>query len=122
MPYSEKLAKRIRKAIEHLPMEEKKMFGSLAFMVNGKMCLTAGNGRMMCRIDPKLHKQEVNRDGCSTVIMKGREYKGFIHIKEENLKNKKDFDHWVNLALDFNKELIKGDKKLRNDNNAIKKK
>lgn len=105
MAYSEKLAERIRKALSGLPVEEKKMFGSLAFMVNGKMCLTAGPERMMCRIEPDLHEQEVKRHGCNTVIMGGREYKGYIHIQEENLKPEKDFYHWVRLALEFNDKL-----------------
>ncbi|MCB0540944.1 MAG: TfoX/Sxy family protein [Bacteroidetes bacterium] len=106
MAFSEELANRIRKAVEHLPVKEKKMFGSLAFLVNGKMCLTAGPKRIMCRIDPKLHEQEVKRDGCSTVVMRGRDYKGYIHVKEENLKNETDFNHWIKLALEFNKQLI----------------
>ncbi|WP_373517373.1 TfoX/Sxy family protein [Pricia sp.] len=105
MAYSEKLAERIRKALAGLPVEEKKMFGSLAFMVSGKMCLTAGPDRMMCRIDPALHEQEVERLGCQTVVMGGREYKGYIHINEENLEHKEDFDHWIHLALKFNKRL-----------------
>lgn len=81
MAYNEELANRIRKAIGHLPVMEKKMFGSLAFLVNGKMCLTAGPERMMCRIDPKMHDQEVKRDGCSTVVMGNGEYKGYIHVQ-----------------------------------------
>lgn len=105
MAYSKVLAERIRKALVPFPVEEKKMFGSLAFMVNGKMCLTAGPERMMCRIEPALHEHEVKREGCQTVVMGGREYKGYIHIKQENLKREKDFDHWVRLALDFNKKL-----------------
>lgn len=74
MAYSEELAKRIRKAVEHLSVKEKKMFGSLAFLINGKMCLTAGPERMMCRIVPKLHDEEVKKKDCTTVIMKGKEY------------------------------------------------
>ena len=106
MAYSEKIARRIRSSLEHLVnVEEKKMFGSLAFLINGKMCLTAGPKRMMCRINPKLHEQEVNKKGCSTVVMRGRDYKGYIHIQEENLKNESDFKHWVDLALDFNRQL-----------------
>lgn len=106
MPYSKALADRIRNALAHLPnVEEKKMFGSLVFLVNGKMCLNAGPQRMMCRIDPELHEQQVQKAGCSTVIMRGREYKGYIHIKDDNLKQEKDFRHWIKLALDFNKRL-----------------
>lgn len=107
MPYSDPLAARIRKAIAHLPnVKEKKMFGSLAFMVNGKICLTAGPSRMMCRIDPLIHDREVIRAGCSTVIMRRRAYKGYIHVAENHLKLKKDFNYWINLALEFNKKLI----------------
>lgn len=106
MAFSEILAERLREALKHLPVEEKKMFGSLAFMINGKMCLNAGAAKMMCRIDPNLHDQEVKRAGCSTVTMGGWEYRGYIEILEENLRNGNDFNHWLHLALDFNKQLI----------------
>ena len=107
MAYSEKVAQRIREALKHLSnVEEKKMVGSLAFMVNGKMCLTAGPERMMCRIDPELHEQEVKKEGCSTVVMRGRDYKGYIYIQEENLEKENDFNYWIGLALDFNNQLI----------------
>ena len=107
MAYSEVLAGRIRKVLEHVPnVEEKKMFGCLAFMVNDKMCLSAGPRRMMCRIDPELHDLEVQRKGCSTVIMRGREYKGYIYIEEENLKQEQDLKHYIDLALGFNTSLV----------------
>ncbi len=106
MAYSEKIARRIRNALKHLDnVEEKKMFGSLAFMVNGKLCLSAGPKRMMCRIDPQIHEQEVKKAGCSTVVMGGKKHEGYIHIQEENLKQKSDFKHWIDLALDFNEKL-----------------
>ena len=106
MAFSKHLASRIRKSLEHLSnVEEKQMFGSLAFLLNGKICLTAGPNRMMCRINPELHEQEVQNDGCLTVIMRGQEYKGYLYIKEESLKNEKYFQHWVSLALEFNKQL-----------------
>lgn len=44
MAYSEKLADKIRQRLVHMSdkVEEKKMFGSLAFMVDDKMCLGVG--------------------------------------------------------------------------------
>lgn len=105
MAYSESLAQRIRQALASQPqVEEKKMFGSLGFMVNGKLCVTAGPGRMMCRIDPELHEQAVSREGCQTVIMKGREYKGYVHVSEECLPHQEDLMYWVGLALDYNRK------------------
>jgi len=104
MAYSQKLAERIRKALAGIPnIEEKKMFRGIAFMLNDKMCVTVGDNEMMCRIDPDLHEASIKRKGCRTMIMKGKEYKGWVMISEEGMKTKKDFDHWINLALDFNK-------------------
>ncbi|MGF6848190.1 TfoX/Sxy family transcriptional regulator of competence genes [Chitinophaga sp. W3I9] len=105
MPYSEKLAEKIRQALAQVPnVEEKKMFGRIAFMVNNKMCLTAGPGQMMCRIDPGIHEEAIKKEGCRTVIMRGREYKGFVYVNEEHLKTKRDFNYWLTLALEFNKQ------------------
>lgn len=105
MAYNEILADKIRQALAHLSVvEEKKMFGGLAFMVNGKMCLTVGADRMMCRIDPTLHEEAVEKEGCTTVVMKGRDYKGYVYIDAESLHKKSDFDYWVSLALAFNKK------------------
>ncbi len=79
------------------------MFGGIAFMVNGKMCITVGHDRLMCRIDPVLHESATRRKGARTVKMKGREYIGYVYVDEEALKSKGQFDFWLSLALDFNK-------------------
>lgn len=106
MAYSEELAERIRQALSHLPdVEEKKMFGGLAFMVGGKMCLTADADRIMCRIDPDLHEEAIKKEGCETVFMRGRKYKGWVYVNEKSLQTETAFDYWINLALDFNKKV-----------------
>ena len=111
MAYNEKLADKIREALSHLPfVEEKKMFGGLAFMVNHKMCVTAGNDKIMCRIDPAIYDEVIKKDGCSPVVMRGREYKGYIHVGEDSIKSKKDLDYWIELALRYNK-IAKSSKK-----------
>ena len=54
MAYNEKLTARIREALAHLPkVEEKRMFRGVTFMVDDKMCITAGDNKIMCRIDPQ---------------------------------------------------------------------
>ena len=105
MAYNEKLAGRVREALKHLPLvEEKKMFRGVTFMVDGKMCISVGDDELMCRIDPELHQVAIEREGCRTMIMKGREYKGYVLVTEEGRKTKKNFDYWINLALGFNKK------------------
>ena len=111
MAYSETLANKIRVALSQVPkVKEKKMFGGMAFMIDDKMCVTAGAGRMMCRINPAIHEEAIKKKGCRTVIMRGKEYKGYVHVEEDSIKTKKDFDYWIALALEYNK-IVKASKK-----------
>lgn len=107
MAYNHELTERVRQALAHIPdVEEKKMFGSIAFMVNGKLCMGVGDHedhQMMVRIDPKVRETALKRKGARPAIMRGKEYKGYIFLLDEGLKTKKDLDYWIDLALDFNK-------------------
>lgn len=52
MAYDENLADRIRVLLSGEIVEEKKMFGGLAFLTAGKMCVAAsGQGGLMVRVD-----------------------------------------------------------------------
>ena len=105
MAYNEKMTIRIREALADVPnVEEKRMFSGITFMVNGKMCVSAGDDRIMCRIDPMVHDEALKREGCRTVIMKGREYRGYVYVNEKAIKTKKELNYWIDLALDFNKK------------------
>jgi TfoX N-terminal domain len=48
---------RVRAALSgKIDFQEKRMFGGVTFMVREKMCISAGKGRIMCRIDPDVHE------------------------------------------------------------------
>ncbi|MEO6838534.1 MAG: TfoX/Sxy family protein [Ginsengibacter sp.] len=105
MAYNEKLAGKIREAlIDVRNIEEKKMFRGVTFMVNGKMCISVSGEELMCRFDPALQEEIIEKKGCRPMIMKGREYKGYCYVNEEGMKTKREFNYWVALALDFNKK------------------
>ena len=104
MPYSEKLASRVREALADIPdVEEKEMFRGVTFMVNGKMSISvSGMERLMCRIDPAVYDTVIELNGCEEIVMKGKVMKGYVYVYEVALKTKKDLQYWVNLCLDFN--------------------
>lgn len=81
------------------------MFGSLAFMVRGKLCIGARPDRLMCRIDPALHDAALKRGDCTTVVMRGREYRGYLHVGAESVGTKAALKYWVDLALKHNAAL-----------------
>ena len=103
MPAHQDLSDRVRAALRQLPrVAEKKMFGGITFMVNGKMCISVGHGRLMCRIDPLLHEAAVARTGVRALRMKGKVYWGFVHVSGDAVKSKRASDYWVRVCLDFN--------------------
>jgi TfoX/Sxy family transcriptional regulator of competence genes len=97
MAYAETLAERVQAALgSTLQLDEKRMFGGLTLMVRGKMCVSVGKEGIMCRIDPAVHTA-LQRQGCPTVVMKGREYRGFVNV---DLRTDSELEYWVRLALD----------------------
>ena len=106
MALNPELTKRVRQVLGHLDhIEEKKMFRGIAFMVNGKMCVTVGDNHIMCRIDPSIHQEVILRKGVSTVKMKGRDYIGWINVEESAVPDKKRLLYWVSLALEYNEKI-----------------
>ncbi len=104
MAYNEKLANRIRERLADLPIiSEKEMMGGLTFMVNDKMCVGIIKDEMMCRIDPDFHGTSVEKTGCRTMDFTKRPMKGYVMIDDTGMTTQKEFDYWVDLALDFNK-------------------
>jgi TfoX/Sxy family transcriptional regulator of competence genes len=100
------LVARVRTALAGVPrVLEKRMFGSVGFMVRGNLCVTARATRIMCRIDPAAHGAAIEQKGCETVIMKGRPYRGYVHVDAEVLSTEEALSYWVGRALEFNRTL-----------------
>ena len=112
MSYNEELANRVRHSFKNLSnVTVKQMMGGLTFMYNDKMCIGIIKDELMCRIDPKLHEESIEKIGCRTMDFTKRPMKGYVMIDENGMKSQKDFDYWINLALDFNKNAKSSKKK-----------
>jgi len=112
MAYDEKLANRVRERFELLDnVEEKEIMGGLTFMYNSKMCVGIIKDELMCRIDPSLHDDVLERQGCRTMDFTKHPMKGYIMVDETGMKSNQDFEFWIKLSLDFNKKAKSSKKK-----------
>ncbi len=113
MAYNEKLADRTREIISrtHKKVVEKRMFGGLCFMVNGKMCLGVEQERLMVRLDPERYEEVMEKDGCKPMDFTGKVMKGFVFVDIDVLTTMKKLEYWVGLALEFNKKAKASKKK-----------
>lgn len=100
------LIDRVRSALAKEPtLEEKKMFGSVGFMVRGKLCIGAREERLMCRVDPELQPLLVKEKGVRAMVMRGRKLRGYVHVSAEVLTTAAQLKRWIRLVLEENLKL-----------------
>ncbi len=116
MAYNTELVDKVREFLAEIPdieVLEKEMFAVLNFMVNEKTCVCVSGENLMLRFDPKLHEEVSERNGYEVMLMKGKVYKGYCYINSDGFKEKKDFEYFMNLCLDYNKIAKKSKKTVK---------
>ncbi|MBO0731928.1 MAG: TfoX/Sxy family protein [Acidimicrobiaceae bacterium] len=99
MAYDEDLADRIRELlVAEGQFTEKKMFGGLAFLVNGNMAIAAsGQGGILVRSDPKAEVPA----GAEPAIMRGRPMDGWLRVADNKLKTRAQLSKWVRIGAAY---------------------
>jgi TfoX/Sxy family transcriptional regulator of competence genes len=105
--YDEDLANRIRElAANEDGLTEMKMFGGLAFLINGNMTVAASaHGGLMVRVHPESTQQAISRPHASIVVMRGRELAGWIRVAPEGVRTRRQLGSWVRRGLEFARTL-----------------
>lgn len=107
MPYDEDLAERIRElAASQAAVSEKKMFGGLAFLVNGNMAVAAsGQGGILVRVDPAESESLVAKTSAYRMEMQGREMQGWLRVDAEDVRTTSQLSNWVKRGITYARSL-----------------
>ena len=107
MPYDEDLAYRLRELLAGKgPITEKKMFGGLAFLLNGHMSVSASrSGGLLARIDPGDTDAALERPYVARMEMGGRAMDGWITVAPEGLRGETELAAWVERSVAYVKTL-----------------
>jgi TfoX/Sxy family transcriptional regulator of competence genes len=107
MAYDESLAIRIRDLLADEPeVTEKRMFGGLAFLLNGNMSVAASHtGGLLVRVDPADTDACIAKPHVALMEMRGRTMDGWITVAPEGLKTKRGLASWVKRGVAFAKTL-----------------
>lgn len=112
MAYDEKSAVRIREILKGKSgVAEKKMFGGVAFLLDGKMFVGIQKDELMARVGPEQHNKAVSQRHARPMDFVGKPMKGFIYVKPAGFKTKASLKKWVDWCEDFVKGLPKKKKK-----------
>jgi len=102
MPYDETLAERLRPLFRgKYSVKEKRMFGGLAFMVNGHMCCGIVGNDLVVRTGPDRFSEAIRQPHARPMDFTGRPMKGFVYVAPAGYRSDLDLRSWTRRGLDF---------------------
>jgi hypothetical protein len=101
MAYDLELAERIRALVgDDLLVTEKRMFGGLAFLVNGHLAVAAsGQGGLLVRVDPDRSAELLSGPSVRRMEMRGRELDGWLRVTADAVADDLPLRRWVDEGL-----------------------
>ena len=103
MSYDESLANRVRNNLKGKKgIAEKKLFGGVAFLLNGNMAVGVNKNDLIVRVDAEEHEQLVSQRHVRTFDLSGgRPMKGWLLVAPAGLKAEKDLKAWIQQGIDY---------------------
>jgi TfoX/Sxy family transcriptional regulator of competence genes len=109
MAYDEGLADRVRDLLigqdEGQELKELKMFGGLAFMLNGNMACGVMNDDLIVRLDKERASQAFEDPHTRPFDFTGKPLGGFVVVAPAGIEDDTDLALWVKKATEFAESL-----------------
>lgn len=106
MAYDEKLAERLSKAFRRRKgAAEKKMFGGIAYMVDGHMCCGVIKDMLVVRVGPGAYEKALEEKHTRPMDFTGRPMKGYVYVEAKGIKSDENLKSWIERGIKFIKTL-----------------
>ena len=102
MAYDEGLAVRIEEALADVPLvEQKKMFGGMAFMVRQHMCVGVIDDKLMARVGPEQYQSCLSETFAKEMTFTGKPLTGMVYIEPQGIVEDEQLLKWIERCLAF---------------------
>jgi hypothetical protein len=102
MAYDEAFADRVRGIIGEDPrLREQKMFGGLAFLIDGNMCVGVTGDDLMVRVGPDAYDDALARPHAREMDFTGRPMRGIVYVDPLGTSTDAALEAWVDRGLEF---------------------
>lgn len=105
MPYDPGLAERLHAVVAGAVMMEKKMFGSIGWMLNGNMCVGVYKDFLIIRVGEEKANALSAEDGVSPMDITGKPMKGWLKVVPDGYEDDATLKLYTKAAIDFVKTL-----------------
>jgi TfoX/Sxy family transcriptional regulator of competence genes len=105
MAYNQKLVDRIEAALDIFPehFTQKKMFGGIAFLYQGKMTVGAINHDLMVRVVSNKMEKVLRMENVRPMDFTGTPMKEFIFVAKKGYQTEEQLQHWIELGFEHAK-------------------
>ena len=106
MAYDEGLAQRLRDALadEH-GLSERRMFGGVAFMLDGNMAVGVSGDELMVRVGTDRFDEALARSHARIFDLSGRPMNGWVLVAPEGTAHDADLADWLAFGVSFARSL-----------------
>ncbi len=102
MAYSESLALRIRQiVVRRQGITEKKMFGAVCFLLNGKMCVGVWKNSLIARLGTEQEAEALLDPHVKKMDLTGKPMKGWVLVEPDGVENDEQLSGWIEQAIKF---------------------
>ncbi len=102
MAYDEQLEQRVRALLQQTSgIEDKNMFGGVAFLLHGNMACGILNNDLIVRVGPEGYEDALALPHSRKFDISGRAMKGWVMVCAKGHDSKKDLASWVDRGISF---------------------
>jgi hypothetical protein len=102
MSFDEGLAQRVRESLGSRPLlTERRMFGGLAFLLDGKMVVGISGAKLMARVGVERYQDALALPHVREMNFTGKPMKGYVYIDPPGLTEDSDLAAWVSWCAGY---------------------
>lgn len=102
MAFSKSLAQRIRDALARRPgIVEKKMFGGVAFLLNGNLLVGVWKDSLIVRLGPEEGEKALLETHVKEFDITGKPMKGWVMVEPDGIDEDGQLKAWIERAEEF---------------------
>src|SRR5499426_117281 len=102
MAFDERLAQRIRGSLgRRKGLAEKQMFGGIAFLLNGNMCVGIHKSALIVRLAPEATDAALAQPHTRRFDLTGRPMQGWILVEPDGLTTEAKLRKWIQVATKY---------------------
>jgi TfoX/Sxy family transcriptional regulator of competence genes len=100
--FDERLADRIRASLrDRMDVDERKMFGGIAFLINGNMCCGVLGDELIVRLEREEADGALAEDSVRPFDFTGKPMRGIVCVGPDAVAEDQDLARWLERGQDF---------------------